>query len=825
MGSDIASRIRARFSRRRHSSFVSAASSHPSDGGGNTSSLPSQLTPESSFTSQVWTAIQTKDARHSVASHDRAAIDGDGDGPDQHGRLLASKGSTCSAEQNVTEPGQKALTGVGDGSGEASAASAASAVAAPQKCPDRENEDQLQRVVDRQSPLERVGPHKSGQDPPCQSPIQSPSGELQSRSPTQHHDGHDQPQSLHPATELQARSSQSTPSPTSVRAPSPQKHGPLHVNTQFHQQVYATSETKDYKKVQHSSSTAAGAESISTLTSTSPPRVEPSNNTRLVEDPEPPPPFQSQHGRVPDALSSTSSPVVGSNTKTSPLAASSIPEPSSAVSASLNQAQLSRRQSLFASRQTGLIKSLLQSNSPYGTGYLEHRPSIDVNMVTRKVWVKRQQSSPTTITVNEEDLVDDVRDMIIRKYANSLGRTFDSPDLVIKIHPRDNEKDRALGPEEVMARTLDTYYPGGQTISEALTIDIPRRTPKASPRIPLPPGTTYYITEDGRPSEAGEGYFPTIVPVPSPHLAQSVPLQVNGSVGHSISVLGTGYIPPIPSPGGTKSRTHQRPRLSRTHTQSPTILATHNATAPAANTNSHGTQNFVPRLPHSRTHSSSSDHPAVLPTVKTPMAKSPGPEPAPARVATPPPRTASPRSSSARPRRTKKSSEYPTPANILVGSVPPISVLIVEDNPINLKLLEAFVKRLKVRWETAMNGRDAVKKWRTGGFHLVLMDIQLPVMNGLDATREIRRLERVNSIGVFTSAPGSEAEAERNEIKDQDRLENLSNFKSPVIIVALTASSLQSDRHEALAAGCNDFLTKVRISPTNRRCAGNIRTL
>ncbi|EQK97627.1 CheY-like superfamily [Ophiocordyceps sinensis CO18] len=218
-------------------------------------------------------------------------------------------------------------------------------------------------------------------------------------------------------------------------------------------------------------------------------------------------------------------------------------------------------------------------------------------------------------------------------------------------------------------------------------------------------------------------------------------------------------------------------------------------------------------MPHSRTHSSSSDHQG-LPTVKTPKPKSPGPLPesTPARVATPPPRIASPRSSSARPKKSKKVSEYPAgqTGSMLNGTVPPISVLIVEDNPINLKLLEAFVKRLKVRWQTAMNGRDAVKKWRTGGFHLVLMDIQLPVMNGLDATREIRRLERVNSIGVFTSLPSGMQEDEdvSGELKEQDRLETPSLFKSPVIIVALTASSLQSDRHEALAAGCNDFLTK-----------------
>ena len=110
-----------------------------------------------------------------------------------------------------------------------------------------------------------------------------------------------------------------------------------------------------------------------------------------------------------------------------------------------------------------------------------------------------------------------------------------------------------------------------------------------------------------------------------------------------------------------------------------------------------------------------------------------------------------------------------------------------------------------------MNGRDAVTKWRGGGFHLVLMDIQLPVMNGLDATKEIRRLERVNGIGVLADKVGDKLGGDREgkEAEGNDRLQNQESFKSPVIIVALTASSLQSDRHEALAAGCNDFLTKV----------------
>lgn len=131
-----------------------------------------------------------------------------------------------------------------------------------------------------------------------------------------------------------------------------------------------------------------------------------------------------------------------------------------------------------------------------------------------------------------------------------------------------------------------------------------------------------------------------------------------------------------------------------------------------------------------------------------------------------------------------------------------------------------------------MNGRDAVLKWREGGFHLVLMDIQLPIMSGLEATKEIRRLERVNGIGIFARTEGEDrvtnvrtngaqmdidgttestastnGEAKNGALGVDDKLDGV--FKSPVIIVALTASSLQSDRHEALAAGCNDFLTKV----------------
>ena len=249
-----------------------------------------------------------------------------------------------------------------------------------------------------------------------------------------------------------------------------------------------------------------------------------------------------------------------------------------------------RRHSPISFDQTHLFHPPRVEESPARTpqksGHYRNRSQAYAGMMQRKIWVKRPNATATQVSISEDDLVDDVKDMILRKYANSLGRNFDPPDVSLKVvfSPRSSRhtNERTLGPDENISKILDMHYPGGQTMDEALLIDVPqRRTPKHSPRIAMP----YYLADDLRPGENGTDYFP---PMPlanphSPHLPSNLS-NVSGHGGihrppvhpHSISVLETGHVPALPSPGAAGRPRHSdraaRPRYGRQHTTSPTVL-------------------------------------------------------------------------------------------------------------------------------------------------------------------------------------------------------------------------------------------------------------
>jgi PAS domain S-box-containing protein len=108
---------------------------------------------------------------------------------------------------------------------------------------------------------------------------------------------------------------------------------------------------------------------------------------------------------------------------------------------------------------------------------------------------------------------------------------------------------------------------------------------------------------------------------------------------------------------------------------------------------------------------------------------------------------------------------------------PALDILLVEDSPDNRTITLAYLQDTPYRVEIAENGAVACEKFIAGHYDLVLMDRQMPVMDGLAATRAMREWEQAN-------------------------------HRTPTPIIALTASALKGDQEMCMAAGCTAYLTK-----------------
>ncbi|MCB0283541.1 MAG: response regulator [Calditrichaeota bacterium] len=103
-------------------------------------------------------------------------------------------------------------------------------------------------------------------------------------------------------------------------------------------------------------------------------------------------------------------------------------------------------------------------------------------------------------------------------------------------------------------------------------------------------------------------------------------------------------------------------------------------------------------------------------------------------------------------------------------------ILVAEDNVINQKLIRRVLENINCKVDIAENGEEVLQKYTQNDYSLVLMDIQMPLMDGLAATKKIREFEKTTS--KYTP------------------------------IIAMTANAFKKDKEESLKAGMNDYLTK-----------------
>ncbi len=106
-----------------------------------------------------------------------------------------------------------------------------------------------------------------------------------------------------------------------------------------------------------------------------------------------------------------------------------------------------------------------------------------------------------------------------------------------------------------------------------------------------------------------------------------------------------------------------------------------------------------------------------------------------------------------------------------------LPILLVEDYEPNVLVATSMFNNFGYRYEVARNGQEAVERFSSGKYSIVLMDVEMPVMDGYATTRNIRELEKTNAA-------------------------------APMAIIAMTAHAMKGDRERCIAAGMDDYIAK-----------------
>ncbi|NOR88138.1 MAG: response regulator [Bacteroidales bacterium] len=116
-------------------------------------------------------------------------------------------------------------------------------------------------------------------------------------------------------------------------------------------------------------------------------------------------------------------------------------------------------------------------------------------------------------------------------------------------------------------------------------------------------------------------------------------------------------------------------------------------------------------------------------------------------------------------------------AKVSISSMPKLHILLAEDNIINQKVAVTVLRKMGHTIDVADNGLIAVEKYHEGNYQVILMDMQMPVMDGLEATRLIRAYEAEKSMQAIP-------------------------------IISMTANAMKADMDRSIKAGMNDFISK-----------------